>query len=61
MRRLGRVNSHIRNSYILELLSDVDGAGTAYDQGFAGASSGDDCFGEKQLLGGRFDGTITNH
>ena len=48
---LGRVNSHIRNSYILELLSDVDGAGTSYDQGFAGASSGDGGFGENELLG----------
>ena len=45
------LNNHIRNSYILSFYSDIDGAGTAYDQGAACSSSGDDGLGEDELLG----------
>ena len=38
-----------------ELFSNFDAAGSAYDQGFAGASSGDDGVGADELLGGGFE------
>ena len=54
--RFDVLNNHIRNSYILSFYSDINGAGTAYDQGAACSSSGDDGFGEDELLGCRFEG-----